>query len=168
MILLSNIQYSQKHNVINHCDRRITHLGHFNISFVLLDISSKFLLHLECWLLSPNRHIKWSKRLNTPKGISVSLRKVIRFVVHLSQWIIMLCLWLYCISITNISDMSITVIYHCMSLTVLYQDITLMSLCCHIESYIQSLHDKHVYFVRYFKPLISTMPCIAETTCKIK
>jgi len=114
---LSNIQYSQRHNVINHCDRRITHLGDLNISFVLLDISSKFLLHLECWLLSPKRHIKWSKRLNTPKGISVSLRKVI----HLSQWIIMLCLWLYCISITNISDMSITVIYHCMSLTVLYQ-----------------------------------------------
>ena len=49
--------------------------------------------------------------------VSVSLRWVIR----LSQWFIMLCLWLYCISITKMSDTSITVIYHGMSLTVLYQ-----------------------------------------------
>ena len=31
------------------------------ISFVLLNISSKFLLHLECYLLSHNRHVKISK-----------------------------------------------------------------------------------------------------------
>jgi hypothetical protein len=49
--------------------------------------------------------------------VSVSLR----WVICLSQWFIMLCLWLYCISITKKSDMSITVIYHAMSLTVLYQ-----------------------------------------------
>jgi hypothetical protein len=49
--------------------------------------------------------------------VSVSLWRVI----CLSQWFIMLCLWLYCISITMKSDMSITVIYHAMSLTVLYQ-----------------------------------------------
>ena len=49
--------------------------------------------------------------------VSVSLRWVIR----LSQWFIMVCLWLYCISITQMSDTSITVIYHGMSLTVLYQ-----------------------------------------------
>ena len=49
--------------------------------------------------------------------VSVSLRRVI----HLSQWFIMVCLWLYCISITKKSDRSITVIYHGMSLTVLYQ-----------------------------------------------
>jgi hypothetical protein len=49
--------------------------------------------------------------------VSVSLRRVIR----LSQWFITLCLWLYCISITKKSDTSITVIYHSMSLTVLYQ-----------------------------------------------
>ena len=41
--------------------------------------------------------------------------------MHLSQWFIMLCLWLYCISITMKSDASVTVIYHAMSLTVLYQ-----------------------------------------------
>ena len=37
--------------VINHCARlrRITHLGDLDISFVLLIISSKFLLHLECY-----------------------------------------------------------------------------------------------------------------------
>ena len=49
--------------------------------------------------------------------VSVSLWRVI----CLSQWFIMVCLWLYCISITMKSDMSITVIYHGMSLTVLYQ-----------------------------------------------
>jgi hypothetical protein len=49
--------------------------------------------------------------------VSVSTRRVIR----LSQWFIMVCLWLYCISITKKSDTSITVIYHGMSLTVLYQ-----------------------------------------------
>ena len=45
--------------------------------------------------------------------VSVSLRRVIR----LSQWFIMLCLWLYC---TSICDTSITVINHAMSL-ILYQ-----------------------------------------------
>jgi uncharacterized membrane protein YccF (DUF307 family) len=49
--------------------------------------------------------------------VSVSLRRVI----CPSQWFITLCLWLYCISITKKSDMSITVIYHAMFLTVLYQ-----------------------------------------------
>ena len=33
-------------------------------------------------------------------------------MIRLSQWFIMVCLWLYCISITKKSDMSITVIYH--------------------------------------------------------
>ena len=44
-----------------------------------------------------------------------------RWVIRLSQWFNTLCLWLYCISITKMSDTSITVIYHAMSLTVLYQ-----------------------------------------------
>jgi hypothetical protein len=50
----------------------------------------------------------------------------LRRVISLSQWFITLswlCLWLNCISIsiTKESDKSITVIYHTMSLTVLYQ-----------------------------------------------
>ena len=72
--------------MINHCDRHITHLSDLDISFVLLNISSKFLLHLECYLLSPNK-IKQIKRY---------------------------------ISLNKKSDTSITVIYHTMSLTVLY------------------------------------------------
>jgi len=46
------VQYSQRHIVINHCecDKHITHFGNLDISFVLLNISSKFLLHLECYL----------------------------------------------------------------------------------------------------------------------
>ena len=46
--------------------------------------------------------------------VSVSLR----WVICLSLWFIMVCLWLYCISITKMSDISITVIYHGMSRTV--------------------------------------------------
>jgi hypothetical protein len=34
--------------MINHCDRHITHLGEMDISFALLNISSKFILYLEC------------------------------------------------------------------------------------------------------------------------
>ena len=49
---------SETYSVINHCDRRTTHLGDLDISFVLLKMSSKFLLHLECYFLSPKRHIK--------------------------------------------------------------------------------------------------------------
>ena len=45
-----------------------------------------------------------------------------RWMICLSQWFIMVCLWLYCIRITEMSDTSITVIYHGMSLTVLYQN----------------------------------------------
>ena len=56
-----HIQYSQRHSVINHCDRRINHLGDFDISFVLLNKFSQFLLHLQCYLLSSKRHIKISK-----------------------------------------------------------------------------------------------------------
>jgi hypothetical protein len=72
----------------------------------------------------------------------------------LSQWFIMLCLWLYCISITKMRDTSyhsdlscyvsdctvsvsprwvihlITVIYHAMSLTVLYMFILCIELHC--------------------------------------
>jgi hypothetical protein len=36
--------------------RRITHLSDTDISFTLFNISSKFLLYLECYLLSPKMH----------------------------------------------------------------------------------------------------------------
>ena len=91
------IQYSQRHtgSMINHCDRHTTHLSDLDISFVLLNISSKFLLHLECYLLSSKRHVRISKWIKQTKRY---------------------------ISITKKSDnhSSITVIYHSMSLTVLY------------------------------------------------
>ena len=89
-----NVQYSQRHTMINHCDRHITLLSDLDISFVLLNISLKFLLHLECYLLSPKRHIRISKCIKhiNIKYISVSLRRVIR----------------------------LSLIYHAMSLTVLY------------------------------------------------
>ena len=59
--LMSTYRLQYSHRVINHCDRRITHPGDLDTSFVLLDMSSKFLVHLECYLLSSKRHIKISK-----------------------------------------------------------------------------------------------------------
>jgi hypothetical protein len=59
---LVKTQYSQRHTMINHCDRLITHLGDTDIYFVLFNIPSKFLLYFECYLLSPKMHKKVSKR----------------------------------------------------------------------------------------------------------
>ena len=83
----SNLQYSQRHTMINHCDRRITHLSDTDISFVLFNTSSKFLLYLECYSLSPKRHKKVRKQTKQSKKF---------------------------ISITKMSDTSITVISHAM------------------------------------------------------
>ena len=30
-----NVQYSQRHTIINHCDRRITHLGDWDIHYIV-------------------------------------------------------------------------------------------------------------------------------------
>jgi len=38
------IYSSQRHTVINHCDRRITHLGDIDISFALFNIFTYFLM----------------------------------------------------------------------------------------------------------------------------
>jgi hypothetical protein len=57
---------------------------------LLTDTVMYSILHLECFLLSPKRHIKINKQTKR------------------------------CISMTKKSDTSITVIYHGMSLTVLY------------------------------------------------
>ena len=86
------LQYSQRHTMINHCDRRITHLSDTDIFFVLFNLSSKFLLYLECYLVSPKMYKKVSKQIKQSNRY---------------------------ISITKKSDTSITVIYHAMSLTVL-------------------------------------------------
>ena len=77
--------YSQRHSMINHCDRRITHLGDMNISFVLCNISSNFLLWVTC------NHPKCINRLNRTKNIS----ELPRWVIHLSQWFIIPCIWMY-------------------------------------------------------------------------
>jgi hypothetical protein len=55
-----------------------------DISFVLLNISSNYLLHLV--LQTITQKAKQVNRLNRPKDILVSLRRVIR----LSQWFITL------------------------------------------------------------------------------
>jgi len=88
LMVLNSIVISlrTRYTMINQFDRHITLLGDLDISFVLYNISSKFLSHLECFLLSPKRHIKIN--INRQKDVSVWLRRVIR----LSQWFITLCL----------------------------------------------------------------------------
>jgi hypothetical protein len=76
--------------VINHCDRRITHLGDMDISLVLFNISSKFLLYLVLHtmyyvIITKNAQESEVNRLNRPKDLSVSLRRVIQKNVCLSQ-----------------------------------------------------------------------------------
>jgi hypothetical protein len=87
------LQYSHRHSFINHCNKTYRSSWWFGYIFCSIKYIFKISLHLECYLLSPKRHIKKVNRLNRPKDISLSLRRVIR----LSQWFITLCLWLYCI-----------------------------------------------------------------------
>ena len=47
-------------------------------TYVLLNISTKFLFHIECCLLSLKRHIKISKYTKQTKDIPVSLKRVIQ------------------------------------------------------------------------------------------
>ena len=39
------VQYSQRHSMINHCDRRITLLSDTDISFGLFNLFTYFLVH---------------------------------------------------------------------------------------------------------------------------
>jgi hypothetical protein len=55
------IQSSQRHSVINHCDRHFYSSWWDGYIFGLFNISSKLLLHLECYLIKHKRHIKISK-----------------------------------------------------------------------------------------------------------
>ena len=64
-----------------------------DISFFPFNISSKFLLYLECYLLLPKMHKKVSKQIKQSKKY---------------------------VNITKKSGTSITVIYHAMSMTVMY------------------------------------------------
>ena len=56
-ILILQYVSSQEHSEIDNCDGRVIHLGDMDIFFVLTNIFSKFLLHLECCY---NRHINIS------------------------------------------------------------------------------------------------------------
>ena len=97
MVILYIIQYSQRNTMINHCDiigvslilvkwiylLNCSIYGIFKISFVFR------VLHI----ITQNAQESSVNRLNRAKNISsVPLRREI----HLSQWFITLCLWLYC------------------------------------------------------------------------
>ena len=147
------LQYSQRHSMINHCDRRITLLSD-NVIMIYLLVCLIYLLFLYAfWVIVSNT-------LNAKEILKIYLIEQKIYTNHqdewyiLSQWFIMLCLWLYCISITKMRDTSyhsdlscyvsdctvsvsprwvihlITVIYHAMSLTVLYMFILCIELHC--------------------------------------
>jgi hypothetical protein len=84
-----------------------------NTEDILKISTEQKICHLDEWYVY-HSHLSWYVSDCT---VSVSLR----WVICLSQSFVMVCLWLYCNSITKMSDMSITVICHGMSLTVLYQ-----------------------------------------------
>ena len=97
-----HVQYSQRHSATIQHDRHIIHPSDLDISFVLFNISSKFLLHLECYLLAPKRHTRISKWIKQTKRY-VSITKTsdtpttaIHYVMYLTvPYIHHLCLQLY-------------------------------------------------------------------------
>jgi hypothetical protein len=93
----------------------ITKKSDTSITVIYYDMSLAVLYqyHYEEWYVY-HSDLSWYV-----SGCTVSIS--LKWVIRLSQWFIMVCLWLYCINITKMSDTSITVIYHDMSLTVLYQ-----------------------------------------------
>ena len=99
------LQYSQRHSMINHCDRRITLLSD-NVIMIYLLVCLIYLLFLYAfWVIVSNT-------LNAKEILKIYLIEQKIYTNHqdewyiLSQWFIMLCLWLYCISITKMSDTS--------------------------------------------------------------
>ena len=56
------LQYSQRHGVINHCDRHITLLSDTDISFGLFNLQM-YLLILVCLLGDSKQHSKGKKNL---------------------------------------------------------------------------------------------------------
>jgi hypothetical protein len=59
IVVSKHYSFKQKNTVSRHT----TYLGDLDISFVLLNIFSKFLLQLECYLLSPKKLIKIRPRV---------------------------------------------------------------------------------------------------------
>ena len=94
-------------------------LGDLDISFVLLNIISKFLLHVECYLLPPRRHIKISKQI----------KQIKRYI-----------------SITKKGDTSITVIYHTMSPTAVFSHRDLNDL--KTNTFVMTISNAYIRSVR--------------------
>ena len=71
------IQCSKRYRVLNHSDQCI----------VLLNISLKFLLHLECYLLSHKRYIKISKQIKQSKRHISITKKSDMSITDLSRYV---------------------------------------------------------------------------------
>jgi uncharacterized membrane protein len=135
-LLVKVILYSQRHDVMNHCDRHVTPLGESNtvvqseawlygitftkrsdmsitVTYHIMPLTVQYYCHQEEW------HVYHSDLSHHASDCTVLLS--LRGVTCLSQWFITSCLWLYySITFTKRSDMSITVIHHVMPLTVQY------------------------------------------------
>jgi hypothetical protein len=93
VLYCQNLQYSQRHSVINHCDRRITLLSDTNIPCGLFNLFTYF-----------------DMRFGVIVSSTLNVKEILK--IYLIEQKIY-------IQITKMSDASITVIYHSMSLTVL-------------------------------------------------
>jgi uncharacterized membrane protein YhdT len=82
------------------------------VTYHIMPLTVRYNFHQEEW------HVYHSDLSHHASDCTVLLSP--RGVTCLSQWFITSCLWLYSITFTKRSDMSITVIYHIMPLTVQY------------------------------------------------
>jgi hypothetical protein len=92
------------------------------VTYHIMPLTVQYNFHQEEW------HVYHSDLSHHASDCTVLLS--LRGVTCLAQWFITSCLWLYSITVTKRSDMSITVTYHVMPLTVQYY--------CHQEEW-------HVY-----------------------
>jgi hypothetical protein len=101
-------------------------------------------------------------------AVSVSLRRVL----YLSQWFIMLCLLVCCISITKKSAISVTVIYHAMSLSMLYQYHSEewyfwhSGLPCYVFDSAVSVSLRRVFFLSHWFIMLCLLVCCISITQK--
>ena len=92
--------------------------------------------------------------------------------ICLSQWFIMLCLLVCCISITKKIDMSVAVIYHAMSLSMLYQYHSERWYFCHsgLPCYVcdsaVSVSLRRVFFLSQWFIMLGLLVCCISITQK--
>jgi hypothetical protein len=138
------IQHTKRHSMITHSERNITKKCDMSVTVIYhaMSLSILYQYNSEEWYVC-HSDLPCYFSLYT---VSVSLR----CVICLSQWLIMPCLIVYCIGITQKTDISFTVSYHAMSLCMLYQ-----------------YHSEEWYVCHWFIMLCLLVYCISITQIDI-